>query len=50
MDKVVYISLVINGILCCVVIKDLVESKVFGIVVAVICDSVKIIIKRALLT
>ena len=50
MNKVVYISLVINGILCCVVIKDLVESKVFGIVVAVICDSIKIIIKRALLT
>lgn len=41
MDKVVYISLAINGMLCCVVIKDLVENKVFSIVVSVICDSVE---------
>ena len=50
MDKVIYFSLAINGMLCCVVIKDLVESKVFSIVVAVICDSEQIIIKNTLLT
>ena len=50
MDKVIYFSLAINGMLCCVVIKYLVESKVFSIVVAVICDSIKTVIKRAILT